>query len=187
VWTGYIIPPRTPVVRPAGASTLVPWMRRGIGRHPAEPRTMPGERRWVGGIMETLSISYCRVCGSDMSPDETICAKCGGVRVLKKKGHSTVLLVILVVCGFIAVVLLGIVSAISIPKLSAIRIYDCNTLPDSRCRQKPRQSLPAALQPAIMANGRTPGRDGPCMERGGDRIDEASGLAGETARQVCAA
>lgn len=71
--------------------------------------------------MKTLSINYCRVCGSDLSPEEEICTKCGGVQFFGKKQTSTVVIVLLVVAGFIAVVLLGFLSAVSIPRLSALR------------------------------------------------------------------
>lgn len=74
--------------------------------------------------MEVHSICYCRVCGSDMTNEEEICVKCGGVQIARHKKPSPGLLVLLVLSGFILVVLLGIVSAISIPRLSAARTGD---------------------------------------------------------------
>lgn len=78
--------------------------------------------------MEVLSIRYCRICGSDMAQEEDICVKCGGVQIGRHKKPSTGLLILLLVSGFILVVMLGIVSAISIPRLSAARACDCNAV-----------------------------------------------------------
>jgi len=78
--------------------------------------------------MDQLSIHYCRVCGSDVAPEEKICTKCGGVQFFGGRENPHRQLVMLLVGGFIAVVLLGVVSAISIPKLSLARTDDCDAV-----------------------------------------------------------
>jgi len=78
--------------------------------------------------MEGHCIRYCRICGSDILVSDEFCAKCGGNQTLRSKGSSTSRVVLLVVAGLFGTILLGIVSAVALPRLASGRTKDCNTV-----------------------------------------------------------
>jgi type II secretory pathway pseudopilin PulG len=78
--------------------------------------------------MEELSITYCRLCGSDIFVSEEFCPKCGGRQKANRKVPSTGWLVVLVIAGLLGIILLGIVSAVALPRLASCRTRECNML-----------------------------------------------------------
>lgn len=78
--------------------------------------------------MEGHCIRYCRFCGSDVLVGVEFCPKCGGNQSLRSKEPVTVRLVLLVAAGLFGIILLGIASAVALPRLASGRTRECNAV-----------------------------------------------------------
>lgn len=78
--------------------------------------------------MEGHCLKYCRFCGSDVLVSDEFCPKCGGNQPLRSKEPVPGRLVLLVAAGLIGIILLGIASAVALPRLASGRTRKCNAV-----------------------------------------------------------